>query len=364
LLELDNERYLATVENYEANLRSIQSDADLARENMLKVEKDYNRIQQLFNQNLESQAGLDAVKSSYAVEKARYASAQDRVAQARASLKEGRDALSKTKIYAPMSGTISRLNKELGEMALGSQFQEDVIMEISNLSGMEALVDVDENDIVNVSIGDTAKIEVDALPDVVFTGTVTEIANSAKISGQSTQDQKTEFEVKIAVQGAVSEGDAAGQTSGLPEVKPADIKPTRELRPGMTSSSEIVTETRANAIAVPIQAVAVRTAVQLNQEAGNGNANEDPAENGEKEMKYTPDKDGFVEVVFVVNEGKVEARQVKTGIQSDTHIEILNGLQEGDEIVIGNYRAISKDLQNGSKIRISHDEPQPQLARG
>ncbi|MCB0267291.1 MAG: efflux RND transporter periplasmic adaptor subunit, partial [Calditrichaeota bacterium] len=219
LLEMDNERYLASVESAEANLRSFQADATLARQNMIKTEKDYHRTKELFDQNLESQASLDAMYAAYEVEKARYQSAQDRVAQAQASLKQSRDDLSKTKIFAPMSGTISQLNKEEGEIALGSQFQEDVIMVISNLSGMEALVDVDENDIVNVAIGDTAKIEVDAVTDVLFTGVVSEIANSAKVSGQGTQEQKTEFEVKIAIAGAVGGGDAMPSSSGSLEVK-------------------------------------------------------------------------------------------------------------------------------------------------
>ncbi len=351
LLELDNKRYLASVESAEANLRSVQADAKLVRENMIKTEKDFIRTKELFDKGLESQATLDAVKATAEVEKARYESAIDRVAQAKATLKQTRDDLSKTKIYAPMSGTVSKLNKEQGEIALGSQFQEDIIMEISNLSGMEALVDVDENDIVTVAIGDTAKIEIDALPDVVFTGIVSEIANSAKISGQGTNDQKTEFEVKVAVSGAISEGDAGKNNPGHPEeIKPADYRPAKELRPGMTASSDIVTETRKNCIAVPIQAVAVRTPQQLKKEPHKAKSGEAIADESETEFK--PDKDGFIEIVFVVKNGKVEARQVKTGIQSDTSIEILDGLSEDEEIVIGNYRAISKDLQNGSEITI------------
>jgi len=354
LLELDNERYLASVESAEANLRAIQGDAKLVHENMVKTEKDLIRTKELFEKDLESQATLDAIKATAEVEKARYESALDRVAQARATLKQTRDDLSKTKIYAPMSGTISKLNKEQGEIALGSQFQEDIIMEISNLSGMEALVDVDENDIVTVAIGDTAKIEVDALPEVVFTGIVSEIANSAKISGQGTNDQKTEFEVKVAVDRSLSEGDAGKTNPGhTGEIRAADYRPAKELRPGMTASSDIVTETRKNSIAVPIQAVAVRTPQQLKKEPHKAKSGEVIADESETEFK--PDKDGFVEIVFVVKNGKVEARQVKTGIQSDTFIEILDGLSEDEEIVIGNYRAISKDLQNGSEITRKKD---------
>ncbi|MEZ4762736.1 MAG: hypothetical protein R3C26_05880 [Calditrichia bacterium] len=138
----------------------------------------------------------------------------------------------------------------------------------SGTFGMEALVDVDENDIVNVAIGDTAKIEVDAVTDVLFTGVVSEIANSAKVSGQGTQEQKTEFEVKIAIAGAVGGGDAMPSSSGSLEVKPADHRPSLELRPGMTASGDIVTDTRKNCLAVPIQAVAVRTVDQLTVRSG------------------------------------------------------------------------------------------------
>jgi HlyD family secretion protein len=221
-----------------------------------------------------------------------------------------------------MSGTISQLNKELGEIALGSQFQEDVILVISNLSGMEALVDVDENDIVSVAIADRSSIEVDALPDVVLGGEVTEIANTAKISADGSTDQKTEFQVKITITDA-----------------------NADLRPGMTASAEIVTETREDVIAVPIQSVAVRTPEQLTKKS----SEEQDAKPGEE---FEPDKDGFVEIVWLVENGKAVARQVEAGIQSETHIQILDGLEEGEQVVIGNFRAISKDLENGSAVVI------------
>jgi len=328
LVELDRERYVAEVESQEANLSAAQAQANLARENMVKAQKDYERSRQLFDRNLESQASLDSMYASAEVEKARYQSTQDQAEQARAAVRQARDALSKTTIYSPMAGTISMLNKEVGEIALGSQFQEDVIMVVSNLQGMEALVDVDENDIVLVSVGDEATIEVDALPDVKFKGEVTEIANSAKISGQGSSDQKTEFEVKIAV-----------------------LDPGTRLRPGMTASAEVVTEVRENCLGVPIQSVTVRTTEQLGvgKQAGE-------KENGTP--RFLPDDEGFVEVVWVVESDKASARQVKTGIQSDTHIEILEGLDESEQVVVGSYRAISRDLQDGAAVVIgSGEEP-------
>jgi len=328
LVELDRQRFLAAVEQAEANLRSVKSNSDLAKENMLKVKKDFERTRELFTRNLESQAILDQNKAAYQVEKARYQSVRDQMAQSNAVLKQSQDDLSKTTIYSPMAGTISELNKEVGEIALGSQFQEDVIMVVSNLSGMEALVNVDENDIVSVAIGDTAAIEVDALPDETFTGVVTEIANSATISGSGSADQKTEFEVKISL-----------------------LAPGERLRPGMTASADIVTEIKDSVLNIPIQCVAVRTPEQLDGtvvEDGDAVADEAPDGN------YNTDKDGFVEVVFVLSDGTVRARQVKTGIQSETHIEILSGLSDDDEIVTGSYRAISKDLQNGTEVNVNN----------
>ncbi len=316
LVQLDRERFLASVESAEATLRATEADANLVRQNMIKAEKDYNRIRELFEKNLESQASMDQAVAAYAVEKARYQSSLEQVDRARASLKQAQDDLSKTTIHAPMAGTISQLNKEIGEIALGSQFQEDVIMIISNLSGMEAQVDVDENDIVSIQLGDSATIEVDALSGKLFKGTVSEIASSAKITASGTADQKTEFEVKIAVD-----------------------QPGTLLRPGMTASADIVTEIRDSALVIPIQSVAVRTPQQLGTDSTQAET-------------YTPDKDGFVQVVFVVDDGVVIARQVTTGIQSETHIEIEKGLSEGDEIVTGNYRAISQLLQNNSRIRV------------
>ncbi len=323
LLQLDRERFLALVESAEANLRATEANANLVRENMLKAEKDYYRSKGLFDKSLESQAAMDQAYAAFKVEKARYQSSLEQVDQARASLKQAMDDLSKTTIYAPMSGTVSQLNKEVGEIALGSQFQEDVIMVISNLSVMEALVDVDENDIVKVQLGDSATVEVDALPNKIFHGTISEIASSAKISASGSADQKTEFEVKILI-----------------------TDPGQNLRPGMTASTDIVTDVRKDAIAVPLQSVAVRTPEQLE------NTELPAADDSTEKPEYTPDKDGFCQIVFIVRNGVVTAHQVATGIQSETHIEVLDGISVEDEIVTGNYRAISQILQNNTRVRV------------
>jgi HlyD family secretion protein len=327
LVGLDRERYLAAVESAEANVRSAQANANLVRENKNKTEKEFARSKELLARELESQSAFDAVQAAYQVEVARYESTLDQVEQAKAVLKQARDDLSKTAIYAPMAGTISDLNKEPGEIAIGSQFQEDVILVISDLSEMQAQVNVDENDIVSLAIGQEAEIEVDALLGQTLKGTVYEIANSANTAAQGTSNQKTEFEIKIGI-----------------------TDPTEALRPGMTASAEVFTKTNDNALSVPIQSVAVRTVDQLTMEG---------EDRGDAEAHFTPDRDGFVEIVFCIEEGRAIAKQVKTGIQSDDLIEIVEGLEEGEEVVTGSYRAISKDLENGAAVAINNDSGKP-----
>ena len=329
LVELDRERYLAMVESGEANVRSATSQATLVKQNMMQAEREFNRTKEMMNQKLTSQSIYDAAEAAYQVEVARYASANEQAEQAKAALKQARDDLSKTTIYSPMAGTVTDLNKEQGEIAIGSQFQPDVILVVADLSEMEAQVNVDENDIVQIGIGQEAEITVDALPDQVLKGKVSEIANSANASAAGTAEQKTEFEIKIAIS-----------------------EPPQTLRPGMTATADVFTKTNENALSVPIACVAVRTVDQL-------------AKKGEDVKKaeetYKADKDGFVEIVFVIDAGKAVAHPVKTGIQSDELIEIVDGLKEGEEVVTGSYRAISKDLTNGGVVTVNNN---PKPAKG
>ena len=328
LVGLDEARYKAAVESAEANVRSAEDNMALDQRNLDRTEKEYKRSKQLKAQGLESPADFESKEAAYQVEVARYQAAQDQAAQARAALKQSQDDLSKTTIYAPMAGTISALNKEAGEIALGSQFQKDVIMVVADLSAMEAQVNVDENDIVSIALGQPAEIEVDAMPGTLLTGQVSEISNSANVSGAGTQDQKTEFQIKIAI---------------------AD--PPKSLRPGMTASAEITTKTNDNALCVPLQSVAVRTMDQLRMKGEKRAGTQAP---------YKADKDGYVEVVFSVDHGHARASQVKIGIQSDEFIEILEGVEEGREVVSGSYRAISRDLANGGLVTVNNERKTPE----
>ncbi|HLQ67436.1 MAG TPA: efflux RND transporter periplasmic adaptor subunit [Candidatus Limnocylindrales bacterium] len=324
LVGLARERYLAAVESAVASVSSAEANAALVSENMTRAESEYRRSKQLLASKLESPSAFEAKQAEYQVEVARHKSAMDQVAQAKAALKQARDDLSKTTIYAPMAGTISALNKEQGEIALGSQFQKDAILTVADLSVMEAQVNVDENDIMAVAVGQPAEIEVDALPNQTLKGVVSEIGSSAISAGAGTAEQKTEFEIKITV-----------------------TDPPKTLRPGMTASANIITKTNPSALSVPLQAVAARSVDQLTVK---GEKRKDA------EARYKPDKDGFVEVVFCIEKGKAVAKQVTTGIQSDDLIEILDGVKEGDEIVTGSYRAISKDLDNGAVVTINNNK--------
>lgn len=324
LVELERDRYLAAVESAEASVRSAQANAALVSQTMEQAQKDLARSKELLGRGLESQSSFDTRQTAHMVEVPRHRAALEQVAQARAALKQSRDDLSKTRIYAPMSGTVSELNKEAGEMALGSQFQADVILVIADLREMEAQVDVDENDIIDIQVGQAAEIQVDALPGQVLKGVVREIGSSANASGTGTADQKTEFEIKIGI-----------------------TEPLATLRPGMTATADILTRTVENALSVPLQSVALRTVDQLLMK---GEKRKDA------EARYKADRDGFVEVVFRLELGKANARPVTTGIQSEEWIEILSGLAEGEEVVSGSYRAISKDLENGATVKVNNEK--------
>lgn len=319
LVELDREKYLASVQSQEASVRSARANAKLARDNRDQAERVYRRARELLSRKLVSQSEFDTAETGFQVESSRYQAALDQVEQSIGLLKQAQDDLAKTTIYSPISGTISDLNKEAGEIAIGSQFQEDVIMVVAQLGAMEALINVDENDINAIKLGQPAEISVDAVLGEKITGEVSEIASSATPIPVGSNVQKTEFEVKIAI-----------------------TSDTSSLRPGMTASAEIVTDTREGALSVPIQSVTVRTLDQLKADADDSGG-------------YVAGEDGFVEVAFVVADDIATAKAVKTGIQSDDLIEIVSGLAEGEQVVSGSYRAISRDLGNGDAVTIKKD---------
>lgn len=330
LVSLDRTVYEASVNQSRAEVMRAKSQVVSAEASYLKAKQDYDRIKGLFQKNLASESELQTAESALSTSKAAVESAQSQVQAAQADLDRSLDNLSKTEIYSPIAGTVSKLNKEVGEIALGSQFSQDVIMVVANLEEMEARVNVDENDVVSIALNDSAVIEVDALNDRKLHGRVTEIANTANVKAAGTQEEKTEFEVKIAL---------------------SDNVPS--LRPGMSTTSEVTTDVKTNVLSVPIQCVTVRLPEKLKRKEG---VEKDAAIANDTANEFKPNKDGVVEVVFVIENGTAVAKAVKTGIQSESHIEIIEGLKEGDEVVVGNYRAISKLLENGSKIKVDNEK--------
>lgn len=325
LLRIKPDIYEAQKVSADARLAQTRANLNSTRALLDKVEADYKRVQGLFKLGLASDAELEASKSTYLQTNSNYESQKSIVAQSEASLKEAIENLNKTYVYAPINGTVSVLNVELSERVIGSVFQGTPLMTVADLSNMEATVDVDENDVVLVSVGDTAKIKVDAFGDKEFKGIVTQIGNSAKTTGLGTQDQVVNFEVKIKL-----------------------VNPGDQIRPGMSCDADIETETKANVLAVPIQSVTARLADSKKVSEGNAAANEGEEQKPKNEKNNKPK-----EVVFVVNEGKAKMVEVKTGISDDTYIEIVEGLKGDEEIITGPYRAISKDLEDGSKLSVT-----------
>ncbi len=286
---------------------------------------EYKRIQGLHEKKRASDSDLETAKSNYYQSLGQFQSQKSAILQSEESLKEQQEQLAKTTIYSPIDGTISALNVELSERVLGSSFSQGTnLMTVANLNLMEATVDVDENDVVLISIGDTAKVKIDAFGDREFIGTVTQIGNSAKSSGLGTQDEIVNFEIKIILN---TEGE--------------------NIRPGMSCDAEIETETKYNVWSVPIQSVTART-----QQGKIINTNGSVSEDDDNKEKVTKKQSKPDEVVFSIIDNKAKLVKVKTGISDDTYIEIKEGLDGNEEIVNGPYRAISKELEDNLKVMV------------
>lgn len=326
LLKIKQDQYLAQRDRAVANLQSARANLAIQKIQLQKIESDFNRVRELYSKGLSSEAEFEAIKAQYETARAQVLSAESAVQQMEAMVKEANENLAKTIITSPMDGVVSQLNVKLGERVLGTGFtQGSNLMTVADLSKMVAVVDVDENDVVLISYGDKAKVKVDAFPGKVFTGVVYEIGNTAKAKGLGTQEEVVNFEVKI-------------------RIIDADVS----LKPGMSCNVEIMTETRTNVLAVPIQAVTVR-----------GIEKEKKQEQEDEEIvsietkKEEIDTKAF-EGVFVVKDGKAKFVKVKTGISDDTYIEIISGLKGDEEVVTGSYRAISRELKEGSRVRVEN----------
>ena len=312
------------VQQSEAASESARMNITIAKAEVERSEADLKRVTDLYKKQFASKEELDRAKATYESAIGRYQSAQSDFSRALAVLRQTQASASRTTIYSPMSGTVTYLAVERGEKVVGTaQMQGTEMMRISDLSTMSAWVDVDENDVALVNIGDTARIKVDAFRDRVFRGVVYEIGNSAQTAAAGTQQEVVNFQVRIRL-----------------------IDRDLKMRPGMSCNVEIETETRENVLAVPIQSVTAKQAT-MEKDVQDGPSVE---QRGEAVAKKQSDKPASL--VWILNGTSVTAREVETGISDNGFIEIVNGLKKGERIVSGPYAAVSKLLNEGSVVQI------------
>jgi len=334
LISLDTKQLKANVNQANSAVQSAIAKLNLDKANKLRTE-------QLFKENLVSSQELEAIEANYQI-------SLSQLNQAEANLIIVQDILDKARLVSPQNGIVTKINKEIGEMAMGSMFSLDVLMIIADLNKMEVIVDVNENDVISISIGDTTDIEIDAFIDTTFKGIVSEIAHMAETSNFGSQEQVTNFKVKV-------------QMITVPD----------GIRPGMSATVDIITEVRDDVLSIPIQSLTVRTyKSEDNIDITNNNAENDfLTDYKNKELEelvfIISDKTGNVirdkvltdgnkleEISSNTHEVYVHIRPVKVGISSNTHYEVLEGLSHGEEIVIGNYKALSKLLEHNMRVKV------------
>lgn len=297
-----------------ASLNASKARMEQSRANLITAKAEYNRSKDLLSKKLISQSDFEQAEARFQVAEANLSAANYEIKATESQLKQLTESLRKTAVMAPMTGVVTTLVSQLGETVVGtSQFSGTEMMTVSDLSIMNAEVEVDENDVVNIQLGDKANISIDAYPNRVFRGTVIEVANSAKLKGAGTQEQSTNFAVKIRLD------DFAGA----------------DLRPGMSCTAKIETESKANTMAVPMMAVTRR-----DKDTSTTNASGAP-----KDIPM---------IVFINDKGKAKAVTVKTGISDNQYVEIVSGLKGDEEIIKGNYRAVSKDLEDKKAIKVDN----------
>lgn len=330
LIRVNPDLIQALVSQSQAGLQNVRAQLNQAEASLKNSKANYERNKALFDKGVISKQQWDQSIAEYEGAQANVQSVYYSVQSAAANVKQSRDNLSRTSIYAPMSGTISLLAAELGERVVGTaQMAGTEILRVANLSNMEVEVDVNENDIVKVSVGDSTMVEVDAYLKREFKGIVTEIANSAQSA--LTADQVTNFKVKVRI--------VPESYKDLTEGKPESYSP---FRPGMTATVDIITKRRKNIVGVPISAIVIKTDTTGKKKARGQKGNT------EVEEKF--------ECVFVKIGDEAKLRVVTTGIQNDTNIEILTGLKEGEEVITGPYNTVTKTLDPGDKVTLLQEK--------
>ena len=340
ILKIRPDSYQALFDQQQAAISTAESVSGQQKASMEKAEQDLKQAEDLFQKKLISQTEMLAAQTTYDAAKSMYQSGLHSIEGAKASSSQARDQLSKTTIYSPLDGVITVLNSKLGERVVATnQFAGTEVMRVADLNHMQAVVDVNENDVVHVKLGDSAKVSIDAYGDRKFNGTVEQIANTGKTTGTGTQEEVTNFEVKIRLDDH-----------------------NMRLRPGLSCTADIQTDMVKDVVAVPIQSVTIRTGdsnlspeeieqkkkiADAKEQADNRAQveNERLARQAEKE-----EREKLKKVVFLKDGGKAKMVQVATGIADDANIEIKSGVKPGDEVISGSYSAISRKLKDGAKV--------------
>lgn len=339
LVEIDPTRYAAIVLEAEAGLRSARAESRLASANLEQSQREHSRKLEMHAKGLLSDGDLESAETALTVAGARRDAAEEAVNRAEAFLAQARDERSKTTILAPKDGIVTRLGVEVGEVVLGTaQNVGTTLMTVADLNQMEVLAQIDESEVVKVSPGDSARITLDALPGRLYSGLVSEIANSATTRGQGTAEEATHFEVKVALLGDVA-----------------------ALRPGMSATLDIVTERRQGVLNLPIQCVTLRALEEGDDGAPAADrAGASDAQAGTRERDAVPGAargaSNLRDVVYVVRDGVAHEVAVETGISSPTHIEILKGeIAAGDEVVSGSYRVLARELGDLDRVKVDNE---------
>ena len=341
LMKIKPDSYKAQVEAQEAAISAAKAMNLQAKATLAKTEQDLKRSQDLFTKKMISESEYNAAQAARDVASSTYESTQHEIERAEAGSSQARDQLSKTTIYSPIDGTVTVLNSKQGERVVATnQFAGTEVMRVADLNVMEARVDVNENDVVNVKIGDKALVTIDAYGERKFLGTVVQIANTGKTSGTGTQEEVTNFEVRT-------------------RIDDNDVK----LRPGLSCTAEIQTSMVKDVVAVPMQSVTIRTGdsnlspeeiEKRKQKQEATDKGDNAAEFTNQKLEKKTEKEGREKInkgVFTMGkDGKAHWVKVTTGIADDTYMEIKSGVQPGDEVISGSYSAISRKLKDGAKV--------------
>ena len=346
LLKIRPDSYKALFEQQQAAISTAQSISGQQKAAMEKAEQDFHQAEDLFHKKLISQTEMLAAKTSYDAAQAMYQSSLHSIEGAQASSSQARDQLSKTTIYSPLDGVVTILNSKLGERVVATnQFAGTEVMRVADLNHMQAVVDVNENDVVHVKIGDSCKVTIDAYGDRKFPGTVEQIANTGKTTGSGTQEEVTNFEVKIRL----------------------DNRDT-PLRPGLSCTADIQTDMARDVVSVPIQSVTIRTGdstlspEEIEKKKTETEAREKADNNAEVEndrlarLAEKEEREKLRKVVFLKEGNKAKMVEVTTGIADDANIEIKSGVQPGAEVISGSYSALSRKLKDGAKVEMEKTE--------